>query len=309
MRISLRKLAVFDAVARHASVSRGADEVAVSQSAASMALKELEEDLGIELFQRSGRKLILNENGRRLQPLARSLLAQAREIERIAPDEKLSGVLRIMATDNADEAALGAICAAFVRANPAVQVKLEITTWGEVLDAVENMKCDLGFVEAPCNRPGLSFEPISNDDLVIFTSPDHPLAGRVTVTVGELVDESWCLREVGNSGRHLFLMVLGAGVPSLPIALEANRNDVVKAAVRSGLGVGCLPRSAIREELAVGTLVALPDPGLKLERVLGLISPKRVFRGALPDAFRSFARRTSTYSAKWNCVGEVDTAS
>ena len=80
MRISLRQLAVFEAVARHESVSRGADDVAISQSAASMAIKELEESLGITLFHRQGRKLTINENGRRLQPMARSLLARAREI-------------------------------------------------------------------------------------------------------------------------------------------------------------------------------------------------------------------------------------
>src|SRR5438067_13369729 len=103
MRISLRQVAVFDAVARTGSVSRGALEVALSQSAASMALKELEDALGVVLFHRHGRKLSLNENGRRLQPMARSLLTQAREIERISPGEDLSGVLRIAACDCIDD--------------------------------------------------------------------------------------------------------------------------------------------------------------------------------------------------------------
>lgn len=304
MRISLRKLAVFDAVARHASVSLGAEEVAVSQSAASMALKELEEDLGTVLFQRKGRKLILNENGRRLQPLARSVLAQAREIERIAPDEKLSGVLHLMASDNVDRAALGALFAAFARANPAVQVDLEIGSVLDVLDAVEHMKCDLGFVEAPVARPELNFEPVFKDDLVIFTSPHHPLASRTTVSLADLTKERWCMREIGNTYRSLILMLVGV-VPSLSVALTVNSNEVLKAAVRSGFGISCLPRSAIRNELADATLAALNFPGLTLERVFGLISPKRVFRGGIPQAFRSFALQTFAYSAEPGAIGPV----
>ncbi len=314
MRISLRKLAVFDAVARHASVSRGAHEVALSQSAASMALKELEEDLGNELFQRSHGKLILNENGRRLQPLARSLLAQAREIERLSPEETLSGTLHIMASDNADYAAHGTMCAAFVRANPEVRVNLEVANWGKVLDAVESMKCDLGFVEAPCNRPGLEFEPISTDELVIFASPHNRLASRTGVSLEDLAGEQWCLRDISNSCRGLLTMIIGAGSPSLPIALTSNQNDVLKAAVSSGLGLGFLPKSAIRKELEDGALVAIDFPGLSMNRVIGLISPKRVFRGAVPEAFRRFVARLAADSidgqrAQAVAVEAVDKAS
>ena len=304
MRISLRKLAVFDAVARHGSVSLGAEEVALSQSAASMALKELEEDLGTVLFQRSGRKLSLNENGRRLQPMARSVLAQAREIESIAPDEKLAGALHLKASDNVDRAALGALCAAFARANPGVQVNLGIGTVSAAQDAVEHMKCDLGFVEAPVARPGLIFEPVFEDDLVIFTSPHHPLASRSTVTIADLTKERWCMREIGNTYRSLILMMIGA-VPSLSVALTVNSNEVLKAAVRSGFGLSCLPRSAIRSELADATLAALNFPGLTLERIFGLISPKRVFHGSIPYAFRSFALKTFAYPAEPMTIGSV----
>ena len=301
MRISLRKLAVFDAVARNASVSLGAEQIAISQSAASMALKELEDDLGTVLFQRIGRKLILNENGRRLQPLARSVLAQAHEIERLLPDEKLSGAFHLIASDNVDQTAMGEICAAFARANPAVQINLEIASVSDVLDAVEHMKCDLGFVEAPISRPELHFESVFREDLVVFASPHHPLAARAAMSIADLSGEQWCMREKGNACRSWALMLVGAS-HSLSVALTVNRNDALKAAVQSGFGIGCLPRSAIRNELADGTLVALKLPELAMERVFGLISPKRVFRGGLPQAFRDFA-------LQWfDCIAGEDSA-
>src|SRR5437868_6251316 len=97
MRFSLKQIAVFDAVARLGSVSRAAEEVALSQSAASMALKELEDSLGAQLFHRHGRKLILNENGRRLQPKAHSLMRLAGEIG-TPESEDLDGTLRVAAS-------------------------------------------------------------------------------------------------------------------------------------------------------------------------------------------------------------------
>ena len=94
---SLRQIAVFDAIVRVGSLSGAAREVALSQSAASMALKELEENLGSKLFHRHGRKLILNENGRRLQPKAHSLMLLAAEIRK-PETEELEGMLRVAAS-------------------------------------------------------------------------------------------------------------------------------------------------------------------------------------------------------------------
>jgi len=290
MRISLRQLAVFEAVARHESVSRGAGDVAISQSAASMAIKELEEALGISLFHRQGRKLTINENGRRLQPMARSLLAQAREIERISPAEELTGVLRIAATDTVTDYILGPICGRFLKQHPGVQIKLEPTHWQQVLIKVENMACDLGFAEAPCNRSGLIFEPILSDHMVVFTSPKHPLAQRGQIDVSELASERWCLRSVGSGGRHKLTLGFASVSPGISIAFESDSTAAVKAAVINGLGLGCLSRRALNEEFAAKLLVPLDVRGLPLDRVFGMVSPRNVYRGILQESFSALVR-------------------
>jgi DNA-binding transcriptional LysR family regulator len=289
MRISLRQIAIFDAVARTGSVSRGADEIALSQSAASAALKELEDGLGVTLFHRHGRALSLNENGRRLQPMARSLLAQAREIERISPDADLSGVLRIAAADCFDDDALGRVCAAFLRRHPQAQLKLERVGWQQVLDRVDQMSCDLGFVPAPCNRPGLTFTPVVQDELVVFCAPGHRLAGVAGVSIADLAAERWCLRQVGSAGRHHLTMALGAASNGISIALETSCNATLKSAVRAGLGLGCLSRGAVAAELEDRRLVALDLPDLPLRRLFGVVTPARTYRDALQAAFRSLA--------------------
>src|SRR5579871_3738181 len=113
MHFSLRQIKVFDAVARLGSLSRAAEEVALSQSAASMALKELEDNLGTKLFHRHGRRLLLNENGRRLRPKAHSLLLLAAEITQPHSDE-LEGMLRIAASSSVGNYVLPECSAAFL---------------------------------------------------------------------------------------------------------------------------------------------------------------------------------------------------
>ncbi len=290
MRISLRQLAVFEAVARHESVSRGADDVAISQSAASMAIKELEESLGIILFHRQGRKLSINENGRRLQPMARSLLARAREIERMSTSEELTGILRIVATETIAEYVLGPICGRFLKRHPRVQIKLEIAKWLGVFDMVESMACDLGFAEAPCNRSGLIFEPLMTDELVIFCAPDHPLAKRGKVEMSELTKEKWCLRSSGSAGRHKLAMGFDGVSATLSIAFESDNGTAVKNAVRSGFGIGSLSRRTLTEDFANGTLVPVQVPDLPLERVFGMLHPRHVYRGSLQESFSAMVR-------------------
>jgi DNA-binding transcriptional LysR family regulator len=290
MRISLRQLAVFEAVARHESVSRGADDVAISQSAASMAIKELEEGLGITLFHRQGRKLTINENGRRLQPMARSLLSRAREIERMSTSDQLTGTLRIVATETIADYVLGPACGRFLDQHPGVQIKLETATLANVFAKVDSMACDLGFAEAPCNRKGLIFEPLISDELVVFCAPDHPLAARGTVEMTELVKAQWCLRGVGSSGRHKLTMSFADVSPAISIAFEADSAAGVKSAVRSGFGIGCLSSRALSEEFATGSLVRIDVRDLCLERVFGMLHHRHVYRGSLQESFSAHIR-------------------
>jgi DNA-binding transcriptional LysR family regulator len=295
MRISLRQLAVFEAVARHESVSRGADDVAISQSAASMAIKELEESLGITLFHRQGRKLTINENGRRLQPMARSLLARAREIERFSSSDELQGLLRIAATETIADHVLGPICGRFLKQHPGVSIKIETTKWLNVFNMVENMACDLGFAEAPCNRGGLIFEPLMNDEMVVFCAPDHPFASREQVSRTELAKERWCLRSAGSAGRHKLALGFDAVTAALQITFEADTGNAVKNAVRSGFGIGCLSRRTLGEEFASGALVPITTPDLPLERVFGMLHPRHVYRGSLQESFSAMVRESADH--------------
>ena len=285
---SLRQIAVFDAIVRVGSLSGAAREVALSQSAASMALKELEENLGSKLFHRHGRKLILNENGRRLQPKAHSLMLLAAEIRK-PETEELEGMLRVAASATVGNYALPECSAAFLNRHP--QVQIEIITGGvpETVARVEAMSVDLGLIDTTCNRNTVQVEPIGNDRAVVFAAPTHPLARRRQVSLDELRAASWCLRESPSLARvHLATTLGGGGLNNTRFV--ANNYEAVKAAVMAGLGLGFASVRVIAREVAAGNLVVIKANSVVLDRRFTLLAPKRVYQGRLPKAFADHLR-------------------
>jgi DNA-binding transcriptional LysR family regulator len=287
MHFSLRQIAVFDAVARLGSVSRAAEEIALSQSAASMALKELEDNLGTKLFHRHGRKLILNESGRRLRPKAHSIMLLAAEIAR-PPTEELEGVLRIAASATVGNYLLPECSAAFLRRHPKVRIDVISGPILELVERVEAMSVDLGLLDTPCNRSTLVVEPVGQDRAVVFAHPAHPLARQRHVSLDDLRAASWCLRELPSLTRSHLTSTLGG--PGLDIRFVASTYEAVKAAVKCELGIGFASTQVIAREVAAGDLAVIKADALALDRTFTLLSPKRVYQGALPSAFADHLR-------------------
>ena len=176
MRVTLKQLIVFDAVARLGFVNQAAAEICLSQSATSMALQDLEKNLGAQLFHRHKKQLALNENGRRLQPLVRSLLNQAREIELSA--DKIEGRLNIGASSTIGQYVLPKVCAAFLAEFPNVNIHLTVGASGDLISRVDDMVVDVGFIETPCNRHSLTSVRLGEDQLHVVVGSNHRLAKK-----------------------------------------------------------------------------------------------------------------------------------
>eukprot|EP01137_Pigoraptor_chileana_P030990 Opistho-2@18196 len=178
LRLGMRQLEVFVATAREGSTRAAADRVARSQSAASTALAELEAVVGVQLFDRVGRRLLLNENGRALLPRAQSLLDDAAELEGLFSGEH-AAPLRVAASFTIGEYLLPERVSRWMLTHPASPVQLRIGNTREVVEAVAAFDADVGFIEGPQTHPDLVVHPWLSDELVIVAAPDHPLAGRV----------------------------------------------------------------------------------------------------------------------------------
>ena len=209
LRLSLRQLEVFVATARGGSTRAAADHIARSQSAASATLADLESTLGVQLFDRVGRRLLLNENGRALLPAAASMLDQASELEHLFTSDHYAP-LRVAASMTIGEYLLPNLMARWKSLHPASPVRLVIGNTGEVINAVAAFDVDIGFIEGTQVHPELVVRPWLTDELVVVASPDHPLAGSVA-TMRQLRKAIWAVREPGSGTREAVLSELERG--------------------------------------------------------------------------------------------------
>lgn len=285
MKITLRQMVVFDAVARQGSVSLAAREVSLTQSAASMALRDLERNLGVELFHRHRKRLLLNDNGKRLRPKARSLLLGVRDIELTAHSHEHQGALLIGASTTIGHYLLPEICAGFLRDHPGVSIALTVRPAIEIIDRVDGMTLDLGFVESPLLRPTLRIQRWMEDELVVFCATSHRLARRKNVRMRDLAEETWCLQPLNSVTRSTLTRVILNHVESIRVGLETGSVEAIKQAVLQGIGIGCQSRIAIRNELKAGALLEVPVTDLHLSRPCNIVSRKDIVLAALHAAF------------------------
>ena len=302
MRYTLRQLEIFVAVARHESVSRAADELALSQSATSTALGELERQFDTQLFDRIGKALRLNELGQVLLPHAVQLMEHAVEIETLLARQTDFGPLQIGATLTVGNYLATLIAADFLRRHPSAQVKLSVHNSATIVHQLIHYELDLGLIEGSCRHPDLHVEPWVEDELVVFCAPGHPLARGEPVDLPELAAQDWILRETGSGTRETFDQALRHFYGHLNVRLELEHTEAIKRAVESGLGVGCISRLALREAIRRGSLVAVETPELDLRRQFQFVTHRRKYVTAGMREFIDLCRRMTAGAARSDLI-------
>src|ERR1700677_3000169 len=179
MHITLRQLEIFRAIALTGSTTAAAQSVPLSQSAVSTALGEFERSLDARLFDRVGKRLLLNDNGRALLPLALGVLDGAQHIERAfaAVGVDLAADLHLYASTTIGNYILPRLLSSFRELGTAAPLEGRIGHTHGVVTAVRDFSADLGLIEGPCHAPDVHIIPWFEDELVIVASPGHPLAG------------------------------------------------------------------------------------------------------------------------------------
>lgn len=272
LRLSLRELEVFVAVADHETVTAAADTVALTQSAASQALAALEVGLKVRLFDRVGRRLVLNEYGRLLLPRARTMLEAAQDMQRLF-DHDTAWHVRVGASSTIANYLLPEHIARFQQQHPHARVEMMVGNTAEVVEAVASFKVDMGYVEGPCHHPDLVVEPWQEDILVVFAAATHPLA-HGAVSLSQLAQALWVLREKGSGTREEVEHLLLPHLQGFSEVMEMGHSEAIRRTVAAGLGVSCLSRHVVRELLDSGQIVAVAAPLPVLQRTLYRIHHK-----------------------------------
>lgn len=290
MRYTLRQLEVFTAIARVESVSRAAEALAMSQSAVSGSLADLERQFDVRLFERLGKRLVLSELGRALWPEAEALCEQARGLE-LNLSRQLSGELRIGATLSIGNHLCAPLMAQFLRDNAGARVSLSIANTEEIARSVKSFEIDVGLVEGELSDPELDVTRWRDDELVVFCSPRHALAKRRALSDADLAASQWIVRERGSGTRQAFEHALHGLLPELRIALELTQTEAIKGAVQAGLGLGCVSRLALADSFRHRTLVPCRVPQRDFRRSFFFVVHRRKFRSPALESWLALCRR------------------
>jgi DNA-binding transcriptional LysR family regulator len=291
MRYTLRQLEVFLSVAKQDSVTQAARELALSQSAVSEALGELEDQFGIQLFQRVGKRLQLSELGRALRPAAESLHAQALELEARLASQASVGTVRIGATLSIGDYLIPPLMARFMAEQAGARATLYVANTSEIASKVLNFELDVGVVEGEVVEPQLEVTRWRPDELLVFCAPSHPLAKKRKLSDEDLLSARWIVREPGSGTRQAFERAMHGLLSQLEIALELQHTEGIMSAVKAGLGVGCLSRIALADSLAHKTLVACRVPQRSFLRHFYFLLHKQKYQSAGVRAWLELCKR------------------
>lgn len=275
--LTLRQLEVFVAVATAGQVTRAAAEVGLTQSAASMALADLERQLNVSLFDRAGRHLHLSGCGRQLLPKARDVLDRVREIAAACGPDALPGCfsLRLGASLTIGNHLLPPLVADALRRCPEADIRIAIRNSEQIAADLLAFRIDIGFIEGSAMTGQLVAYPWRSDRLVVFAAPGHPFAGSAPLSRDSLAEAAWVLRERGSGTREIFERAFG-GTPRRVLELE--QPEAIRQSVRAGAGIGCLSELELADAFRAGWLVPLPCPELELARSLSVVLHQDKYR-------------------------------
>jgi DNA-binding transcriptional LysR family regulator len=289
-----KQLSAFCEVVERRSFSEAAARLGVTQPAVSQQVRALEQRLGAQLLDRSGRRVEPTEAGLRLYRGAQKLLALEEQLlEDVAePGAALAGTLEIGASTGPAAIVVPLLLCEFQRGNPELRVALSVFDTQSIVELVAERRLELGIVGAARRHRSVSFEPFFRDEVILACPPGHPFAGR-TVGLAELEQGPLILMQEGAGVRQMIEDELRRGgrkVRELEARLELGLQESVRSAVQAGYGVGFISRRAVASELAAGTLAEARVRGLDLERDIWIVRASGRAGSSAAQAFLAFAR-------------------
>ena len=300
------RLVVFRRVAEARSFRKAAEELYLTQPAVSQQIKALEEDLGVQLFDRTGKHIALTPAGQILLDYAAKageLMVQAeREIALL--DGAHAGNLALGASTTIAQYLLPRLLGEFCRRHPRVHARLISGNTEKVVAALEQNKIVLGLIEGPAQNQHVKTEPFLRDELVPIVAMGHAWAARSTIPLEELCQAPLVMREHGSGSRREIEMAMerqGVRLGSLQIAMELDSTEAIKSAVEAGLGIGIVSQCAIAADLRLNrAFKVLRVQGLRIERNLLLAYGAGPRPGGVAQEFRRFliAQASATNAKK-----------
>jgi len=270
------QLKLFLDLARVKNFTRAARDNFLTQPAVSRRIQQLESELGVRLFERSRRRVLLSENGRIFLPFARDILSKLEEArhEMLESDSKPVGRLRMAASPSIGLYALPVYLKKFIRLYPKVDLHVEYDLPDRIYAGIAAGELDLGVVAYPVSKPEVVSVPFVTDIIVLICSPQHPLARRSFVHLNDLRGQKFVLLpERLPTGKAIRLALRRLGV-QLDVQMEYDNFELIKRTVEMGLGLSLVPRQVAELEVRNKKLKSLKILDFPFERPMAIIYRK-----------------------------------
>ena len=287
--VTFRQLQVFASAARHLSFARAAEELHLTQPAVSMQIKELENAVGLPLFERGGRKVSLTTPGEYFLVHARRMLAALKDADDTMARMKgvEAGRLTVGIVSTA-KYFVPRLLAEFRREHPAVELHLEVRNRQELVAQLQNNEVDLAIMGTPPRELDTRAEPFAANPLAMVAAPAHPLLAFSEITPGLLGNEVFLVREPGSGTRASMEIFLKERRIHPAMLVEMPSNETIKQAVMAGMGISFLSMHTMGLELSAGVIKVLDVEGLPLMRRWHIVNMRAKLLSPAAEAFRYF---------------------
>ncbi len=287
--MTLRELELFYYLADNPHISKLAKNINISQSAISLAIKSLEKKLTEPLFDRIGKKLILNERGRLFKEKTYKHYLALKDTEELFTKNKLSGILKITSSKTIGDFIMPQIIFDFLSTYSDVEIKKDITNSSTIVKRILNGEIDMGFIESSYNSLDIVKERIGKDRLIIV-SGDKNLS-KDSFYIDQLFSKKWLLREEGSGTREIFLEKLGEHAKGIDTYMEFSEFEEIKGLLEKNReAITCISQFSVKKELQRGELFEVKLKNISFERDFFLVYHKNKYQSKFFKRYKEFAR-------------------
>jgi DNA-binding transcriptional LysR family regulator len=287
--VSLRQLRVFEAVARQLSYTRAAEELHLTQPAVSMQVRQLEDQVGLPLFEKLGKSIALTDAGRELCHYSRGINRSLQEMEEVL--ESLKGLSRgrlSVAVASTVNYFAPRLLAVFHQRYPGIALRLDVTNREQLLRLLEANAVDMVLMGQPPDAADVESDAFMENPLVAIAPPEHPLAVERAVPLARLATEVFVMREPGSGTRQAMERFFAEHGIAIRHGMQMTRNEAIKQAVRAGLGLSVVSLHTVELELETRRLVVVDVQEFPIERHWHLVYRRGKRLSPAARAFRDF---------------------
>lgn len=271
---TLHQLKVFEAVARHNSFTRAAEELFLTQPTVSMQVKQLSKAVGLPLFEQVGKRLYLTDAGKELYTTCQEIFDRMSQFETAIADIKglKQGALKLAVVTTA-KYVIPRLLGPFCQRYPGIDVSLMVTNHEYVIESLANNRHDLYILSQPPEDLDVTIQPFLENPLVVLAWRNHPLASEVDIPLKRLAEETFIMREPGSGTRKAIQKVFDDSGFPLKVKLDLGSNEAIKQAIAGGLGISVLSLHTLALEGTNSQLTILDVEDFPIQRYWYVVSP------------------------------------